>query len=180
MPLCLLRRSSDARSGVSSDTRHGIPTRLRTRGIGEMRRDRSPPTVELSLSGRDARYGQRQRPRTDGVWNGCQHASWFFLPGTACTSSGRAHRTQDRSRTGAVRGLALPYWNWQTNRAFRGLPPGEPSPSAGGGANPLFIRNRVAVNAGTAMLPAVVNSTAASATIPFSGGPRGHLASAAA
>jgi hypothetical protein len=111
----------------------------------------------------------------DGVWNGCQHASWFFLPW---------HRMYILWFERIVRKIvlaqggpadwALPYWNWQTNRA---LPPAfrqaNLPASAGGGANPLFIRNRVAVNAGTAMLPAVVNSTAANATIPFSGGPAG-------
>ena len=111
----------------------------------------------------------------DGVWNMCQHQSWFFLPWHRMYILWFERIVRDIvTAQGGPADWALPYWNWQTNRA---LPPAFREPNlpadAGGGLNPLFIANRVRVNDGTPMVPAIVDSTAAEATIPFVGGAAG-------
>src|SRR3954470_19180810 len=112
----------------------------------------------------------------DGVWNMCQHQSWFFFPWHRMYVLWFEHIVRDivHSQDGPAN-WALPYWNWQVNRA---LPPAfrehNLPASAGGGPNPLFRGDRVAqINAGTPMAPAVVDSTVAMATVPFSGGAAG-------
>src|SRR4051794_24338561 len=96
----------------------------------------------------------------DGVWNMCQHQTWFFLPWHRMYILWFEHIVRDIVRAqGGPSNWALPYWNWQANRV---LPPAfreQTLPaSAGGGPNPLFRPARVApVNNGTPMAPAVVN-----------------------
>ncbi len=126
---------------------------------------------QAAMHGTDATPGNGP----DGVWNMCQHQSWFFLPWHRMYILWFERIVRDIvTAQGGPADWALPYWNWQTNRA---LPPAFREPNlpadAGGGLNPLFIANRVRVNDGTPMVPAIVDSTAAEATIPFVGGAAG-------
>jgi Common central domain of tyrosinase len=112
----------------------------------------------------------------DGVWNMCQHQTWFFLPWHRMYILWFEHIVRDvvRSQNGPAN-WALPYWNWQANRS---LPPAfrehNLPASAGGGPNPLFRGDRFPqINAGNPMAPAVVDASAANATIPFAGGAAG-------
>src|SRR3954463_4721347 len=112
----------------------------------------------------------------DGVWNMCQHQSWFFFPWHRMYILWFEHVVRDVVKSqGGPANWALPYWNWEAPRAlppaFRehNLPAG-----AGGGPNPLFRGDRFPqINAGTPMAPAVVDSTVAMATVPFFGGAAG-------
>jgi hypothetical protein len=115
----------------------------------------------------------------DGIWNACQHGTWFFFPWH------RMYILQFElivkkvvTAQGGPANWALPYWDWQCNRA---LPPAFREPnlpaSAGGGPNPLFIANRqssddpnFSVNSGLPMARAVVDSSTADSTVVFSGG----------
>ena len=133
--------------------------------------DQTNYNYQAFIHGNDDQPG----PGPDGVWNRCQHQSWFFFPW---------HRMYILWFERIVRAVvvaqhgpadwALPYWDWQVNRA---LPPAfrerKLPASAGGGDNPLFIADRVMVNSGTPMAAAVVSSAAADATVSFSGGAAG-------
>jgi hypothetical protein len=123
---------------------------------------------QAAMHGTDETDGQG----LDGVWNMCQHQSWFFLPW---------HRMYILWFERIVRSIvaeqggpadwALPYWDWQANRA---LPPAfreENLPAVvGGGRNPLFVDDRVRVNDGARLAPAIVGSSGADGTERFSGG----------
>jgi Common central domain of tyrosinase/Polyphenol oxidase middle domain len=143
------------------------------RAIAEMQRrrfpaDRTSYAYQAAMHGTDETAGEGP----DGVWNMCQHQTWFFLPWHRMYILWFERIVRDIVQSeGGPSDWALPYWNWQAHRtlppAFReqNLPA-----SAGGGRNPLYIADRVGVNAGVAIRPAVVDSTGADATIPFSGG----------
>jgi tyrosinase-like protein len=106
--------------------------------------------------------------------NSCQHQTWFFLPWHRLYIAWFERIVQalvDQQQDGPS-DWALPYWDWQADRA---LPPAfreERLPaSAGGGSNPLYTEERdPQVNRGAALRPAVVGSTAAEASFTFSGG----------
>ncbi len=131
--------------------------------------DRVFPTDRRSYAYQVAMHGNNDDPTTgpDGVWNMCQHQSWFFLPW---------HRMYIlffeeivRAEVVAANGpadWALPYWDWQANRA---LPPAfRERKLPDGHDNPLFVEDRVIGNDGARMLPAVVEWTAAEASQEFS------------
>jgi hypothetical protein len=130
--------------------------------------DQTSYAYQAAMHGTDATAGNGP----DGVWNMCQHQSWFFLPWHRMYILWFERIVRDivQSQAGPA-DWALPYWNWQSNRV---LPPAfreqELPTSAGGGPNPLFIPDRVRVNAGNPMVPAIVDSSAADATVPFVGG----------
>jgi hypothetical protein len=148
------------------------------KAIKTMKEQRQFPADQTSYDYQAAMHGIDSTPGTgpDGVWNMCQHQSWFFLPWHRMYILWFEHIVRDIARSqGGPANWALPYWNWQANRvlppAFRehNLPQ-----SAGGGPNPLFRPDRFPqINAGTAMAPAVVNSNAAMSSIPFTGSPFG-------
>ena len=108
----------------------------------------------------------------DGVWNMCQHQSWFFFPWHRMYILWFEHIVRDIVRSqGGPAGWALPYWNWEANRvlppAFRehNLPQ-----SAGGGPNPLFRQDRTAsIKNGHPMAATVVDTTAAMNATQFNG-----------
>jgi Common central domain of tyrosinase/Polyphenol oxidase middle domain len=133
--------------------------------------DQTSYAYQAAMHGTDATAGNGP----DGVWNMCQHQSWFFLPWHRMYILWFERIVRDivQSRGGPA-DWALPYWNWQSNRV---LPPAfrerELPTSAGGGPNPLFVADRVRVNEGNRMVPAVVDSSAADATVPFVGGAGG-------
>jgi hypothetical protein len=108
----------------------------------------------------------------DGVWNMCQHQSWFFFPWHRMYILWFEHIMRDIVRSqGGPANWALPYWNWEANRvlppAFRehNLPQ-----SAGGGPNPLFRQDRTAsIKNGNPMAATVVDTTAAMNATQFNG-----------
>jgi hypothetical protein len=145
--------------------------------------ERSSPWDAYTLAYARAVEAMRQRPSSDPTsWEfqaaihdtSCQHQTWFFLPW---------HRLYIHWFERIVQGLvqqqpdapddwALPYWDWQADRA---MPPAFLEPelpaSAGGGPNPLHHTDRDPdVNRGAFLTPAVVGSTRADAELAFSGG----------
>jgi hypothetical protein len=123
---------------------------------------------QAAMHGTDATDGQGP----DGVWNMCQHQSWFFLPWHRMYILWfeRIVRSIVETQNGPA-DWALPYWDWQANRA---LPPAfreqNLPASAGGGRNPLFVGDRVRVNDGTRLATAIVGSSGADGTFEFFGG----------
>src|SRR5437588_1742010 len=120
------------------------------KAVAEMRS--RPDTDPTSWSYQAAIHGTYTTPAQPD-WNMCQHASWFFLPW---------HRQYIFCFEQIVRSVvvsqggpddwALPFWNWEANRALpqafreQQLPDGSP--------NPIFTTHRAsALNAGN-LLPA--------------------------
>src|SRR3954451_5549776 len=109
----------------------------------------------------------------DGVWNMCQHESWFFLPWHRMYILWFEEIVRSVVRSPpAPADWALPYWDWQANRS---LPPAfrerDLPALAGGGENPLFRGDRLGpLNAGASLRPALVASSGADGTVPFFGG----------
>ena len=140
--------------------------------IREMQ-DRPFPADQTSYAYQTAMHGIDDDPGRgpDGVWNMCQHQSWYFLPWHRMYILWFERIVRDIVRTqGGPSDWALPYWNWQANRA---LPPAfreEKLPaSAGGRGNPLFIEDRILVNNGIRLAPDVVLSAGAEAAVSFFG-----------
>jgi Common central domain of tyrosinase/Polyphenol oxidase middle domain len=131
--------------------------------------DQTSYAYQAAMHGTDLTDGQGP----DGVWNMCQHQSWFFLPWHRLYIFWFEQIVRSIvAEQGGPADWALPYWDWQANRA---LPPAfreEILPAgAGGGRNPLFIGDRVRVNDGSRMVPAIVDWAGAEATSTFIGGP---------
>jgi hypothetical protein len=120
--------------------------------------DADDPTSWTYQSAMHGTYATPDKPD----WNGCQHASWFFLPW---------HRMYIYAFEAIVRGIvidnggpadwSLPYWDWTKNRAIPVAFRQEKMPD--GTDNPLFNTHRnpkpaPGINGG-AQLPASVTAT---------------------
>jgi len=145
--------------------------------------ERAGPWDPYTLAYARAVDAMRQRPASDPTsWEfqagihgtSCQHETWFFLPWHRLYVAWFERIVQALvvQQDGAPDDWALPFWDWQTERAMPPafLEPRLPS-SAGGGPNPLYHEDRDPdVNRGAALAPGVVASAGADATIAFSGG----------
>jgi hypothetical protein len=145
--------------------------------------ERTNPWDPYSLAYARAVDEMRERPASDPTsWEfqagihgtSCQHQTWFFLPWHRLYILWfeRIVQALVAKQPGAPDDWALPYWDWQADRA---LPPAFREPelpaSAGGGPNPLHHERRDRnINRGRAFKPAVVRSAQAEAALAFSGG----------
>lgn len=157
---------------------NGIRTRRSIWGL-----ERTDPWEPYTLAYAKAVAAMRQRPASDPAsWEfqagihgtSCQHQTWFFLPWHRLYILWfeRIVQALVEQQADALDDWALPYWDWQTDRA---MPPAFREPelpaSAGGGANPLYHEERDPdVNRGAALAPAVVGPARADAAFAFSGG----------
>jgi hypothetical protein len=146
----------------------GLAKAIQTMKGGQFPQDQTNYEYQASMHGSNT-TGSRG---PDGVWNMCQHQTWYFFPWHRMYILWFEHIVRDIVRSqGGPANWALPYWNWEANRvlppAFReqNLPQ-----SAGGGPNPLFRQDRTAsINNGTPMAPTVVDTTAAMNATQFNG-----------
>jgi hypothetical protein len=141
------------------------------------------PWEPYTLAYAKAVDAMRKRPASDPTsWEfqaeihgtSCQHQTWFFLPWHRLYILWfeRIVQALVERQPDAPDDWALPYWDWQTDRAMPSAFRETDLPaSAGGGPNPLYNEERDPdVNRGAALVPAIVGSTRADASFAFSGG----------
>lgn len=105
------------------------------------------------------------------LWNGCQHATWFFVAWHRmfiyCFEQiVRAAVVQ----AGGSDDWTLPYWDYGAGGQQATIPPAFRDPTVSGNANPLYVAERASgINAGLALSPAVTSPAHALSRPNFTG-----------
>jgi hypothetical protein len=132
-----------------------------------------PATDPTSWTFQAAMHGTYTRPENP-LWNGCQHASWYFLPWHRMY----VYYFEKLVRAAVVANggpadFALPYWNYDQAAPRNTLPlPFRASTLPDGTPNPLLLSAPLrdsGINGGAQLPPARTSSAAAMASTVFAG-----------
>jgi tyrosinase len=129
-----------------------------------------PATGQTSWAYQAAMHGTLQKPPSP-LWNGCKHYSWYFVVWHRMYVYYFEQVIREAiEQAGGPADWALPYWNYELDKAHASIPEQFRNPTVKGQPNPLYVQQRASgINTGSPLKLATTTSRFALVRPNFTG-----------